>query len=142
MVSFYHCTREPLLLVVPKLAAKAYASGHRLLIRADDVLLDALDEALWTFDTASFLPHGRDDADLQPILLRNIAVPLNGADVLMQCAVALPEPLDAWARVLHIFEDGSEAHAGARTEWKTLGAAGVARTYWRQDASGRWEEAG
>ena len=112
------------------------------MIRAGDDQLTQLEEALWTFEPASFLPHGRENPTDQPILLSSAAEPANGADVLLQCAVPLPEPLTGWTRVLHLFEDGSEAQVRARAEWKRLGTTDVSRSYWKQDARGRWEKAG
>lgn len=140
-VAFYHCTRSPAESVAVQLAARAYASGARLLVVGSAQTLGSLDQRLWTDMPDSFIPHGRVDADAarHPVLLAESPEPLNGASMLLLVAHPLPEALP-FARVLHLFEDGSEAHARARTEWKRLPAA--ARTYWQQDAGGRWERKG
>ncbi|WP_448578040.1 DNA polymerase III subunit chi [Thermaurantiacus sp.] len=146
-VRFYHCTRSPALDVALILSAKAYAAGERLLILADPEALEALDQRLWAEPADSFLPHGlaRDLAwaDRQPILLADRPEPVNGARLLMLVDQPLPEGLERFARIFHLFEDGSDAHLRAREEWKGLGArTDVRRSYWQQTPAGKWQEKG
>ena len=69
-VGFYHCTRSRPFDVVPVLAGKAIEAGHRVLVHASHGNeLDALDSHLWTYDPGSFLPHGRDNPAVQPVLV-------------------------------------------------------------------------
>ena len=45
--------------VAARLADKAFARGHRIFINAaDQGQAEALDQLLWHFRPASFLPHG------------------------------------------------------------------------------------
>lgn len=137
-VAFYHCTRAPAEAVALRLAVRAYESGARLLIVGSAEVLQRLDEQLWTERPESFIPHGRvdEDAARHPVLLAEAPEPLNGAGILLLVSQPLPEvrPFD---RTLHLFDDGSDAHARARGEWK--GLAPDLRSYWQQDARGRWE---
>jgi DNA polymerase III subunit chi len=144
-ISFYHLTRQPLPLALPLLLQKALQSGARVLVRAASAeRVEQLDEALWTFDPASFLPHGTDrnaHADLQPILLTTRqAPPANGASILATVDSVFPADADAFARVLYLFDgvNGDEL-AAARAAWTQLKAAGHSLTYWQQAERG-WEK--
>jgi DNA polymerase III subunit chi len=137
-VGFYHLTRSAVEDVLPKLLEKGLAAGHRIGVRCvDERQAKALDAHLWTWDERSFLPHGMDDADAQPILLGvGDAAAANGADLLVTLTGA--PPTDGFRRVLHIFDDaGREA---ARAHWRALDAAGITRSYWQQGDAG-WEKA-
>jgi DNA polymerase-3 subunit chi len=138
-VGFYHLTRSAVEDVLPKLLEKALAAGHRIGVRcADEAQAKALDAHLWTYDERSFLPHGTEDADAQPVFLGvGDDAASNGADLLVTLAGA--PPTGGFARVLHIFDENAKAEA--RGYWKALDAAGVARTYWQQDDTGRWVKA-
>lgn len=143
-IGFYHCTRAPAVSVAVRLAAKALASGKRLLLVADADRLDAVDRALWVDAPDSFLAHGRaggPDEAQQPILLADAAGPAaNGATLLMLVEAGVPAALDGYERVLNLFEDGSPAHARARADWKALSARdGLTRSYWQQTEGGGWD---
>ena len=145
-VGFYHLTRQPLEAVLPRLLEKAYAAGHRILVHcADAEQQKRLDQQLWTYDAASFLPHGSDNKELQPILLTvsqdergnkpHVLSALGGLDV---------ERIGDFARVLYLFDASDpDRLAAARASWSALkGRDGVTRTYWQQDERGRWEKKG
>jgi len=140
-VAFYHCTKAPAETVALRLAARAHESGARLLIVAAPETLEALDARLWTDDPASFLPHGRVDAQAadQPILLAETPDPLNGASLLLLVSHPLPA-VRPFQRTLHLFDHDTPAHTRAREEWKSLPPD--QRTYWQQDAQGRWQKKG
>ena len=143
-VGFYHLTRQPLETVLPRLLEKAYAAGHRILVHCvDSEQLKRLDQLLWTYDEASFLPHGSEDKALQPILLTTSHDErANGPAVLAALDGLDPARIGAFARVLYLFEESdAERLAAARASWSALkGRAGVTRTYWQQDERGRWEK--
>ncbi len=147
-IGFYHCTRQPAVDVTVRLAEKALAAGQRVLVAAEEALLDTLDMRLWTDRAESFLAHGRaggPDAALQPILLAGpgalAAAPENGAPLLMLVSLPLPARLEPFERIFLLFEEGSPAEAEARRAWKGLaGRADVRRTYWQQQG-GAWRRA-
>ena len=145
-VGFYHLTRQPLDVVLPKLLEKAYAAGHRILVHCSDAeQLKRLDQQLWTYDEASFLPHGSDDKALQPVLLTTSqGERANSPDLLAALDGLELERLGDFARVLYLFEENdAERLAAARQAWTALkGRDGVTRTYWQQDERGRWEKKG
>ncbi len=143
-VGFYHCTRMPVVTVGVRLLGRAYAGGLRALVTGDPGLLDALDLALWADTAESFLPHalaGTAEDSEQPILLSPVAEDAaNGATLLLSLAAGVPPTFTNFARVLNLFEDGSDAHKRARNDWKALAdRSDVARTYWQQKEGGGWE---
>ncbi|MEO0501435.1 MAG: DNA polymerase III subunit chi [Pseudomonadota bacterium] len=142
-VGFYHCTRNAPLAVVPRLAAKAVAAGHRILVHAGPAA-DDVDEALWAFDPGSFLPHGRaggDDDANQPILIADGFDGANAADLAIAMAGRLPGADAGFARVLYLFDGGDDdAVAAARRHWKALSARDdVEAVYWAEGERG-WEK--
>lgn len=145
-VGFYHLTSRPLDAVLPRLLEKAVSGGHRVVLRSvDAVLLARLDGLLWTYDPASFLPHAIDGehAAMQSVLLTSDDANPNGAGLLAVVDGALPGDLDAYARVLYLFDGGDDnALALARRHWRALKAReGITATYWKEDDAGRWGKA-
>ncbi|MGH7099039.1 MAG: DNA polymerase III subunit chi [Stellaceae bacterium] len=144
-IGFYHLTATPLERALPRLLERAAASGYRILVRAASAeRIEHLNAVLWTYDEASFLPHGsaRDgNAAAQPIYLTEGEDNPNGAAmlVLVDAGDGLAPDLAAFARIADLF-DGSDpaAVAAARGRWREARAAGHALTYWQQTPSG-WE---
>jgi DNA polymerase-3 subunit chi len=142
-VLFYHLERQPLEKVLPSLLEKTLERGWRAVVQAgSDERVEALDSHLWTYDEASFLPHGtRRDGDLarQPVVLTSEDDNPNGATVRFLVDGATAAGLDAYQRVVIMF-DGNDADAVARARetWKVVKAAGHAATYWQQDGAGKW----
>lgn len=142
-IGFYHCTRSKPFDVLPVLAAKALEAGHRVAVHSSDMAeLEALDRHLWTYDPASFLPHGIDHAPEQPVLLSDRFDAENGADLLISVGGKLPGEPTAFRRILYLFDAGDEeAVAVARAHWKALAAReGVEPVYWTQGERG-WRQA-
>ncbi len=143
---FYHLTRSPLDQALALLIERARAQGWRVAVRGGDAQrLAWLDEKLWLGPEDGFLPHGLaggpQDAD-QPVLLTTAAEAPNGAACVMAIDGA-PVTAEEAARLerLCILFDGNDAAAlqTARTQWKSLTAAGAAAQYWSEE-SGRWEK--
>ena len=140
-VDFYHLSTTPIERVLPQIAERVLAAGGRLLVVAgDEELLATLDAALWTYHPDAFLPHGRDDAVDQPVLLACLPEPANGANnVALADGVWRDEAL-SFDRAFHLFDDN--AIAAARTAWKALGSRdGIERHFWKQDDGGKWIKA-
>ena len=58
-VRFYHLTRTRLEDALPVMLGRTLERGGRAVVRlATPARLKALDEWLWTFDDAAFIPHG------------------------------------------------------------------------------------
>jgi len=137
LVDFYHLAASPLERVLPSICEKVLASGERLLVVADARHLDRLDEQLWGYAREAFLPHGRDNADAQPILLSAGSEPLNGATNIALADGEWREEALAFERAFYFFD---AAHLDtARAAWRALkGRDGVERRYWKQNEHGKW----
>lgn len=146
-VGFYHLTATALDRALPRLLGKAHEAGMRaVVLAASEERIAALDAVLWTFDPASFLPHGtaRDgNAEAQPIYLTTTEENPNGATLLVLVDGVEPGYLDGFARCLDLFDGNDEAAVeAARARWKRLKDAGHALTYWQQTPQGGWEKQG
>lgn len=116
---------EPLLLVC-ELARKAFASEQPTLILArSQAQAEAIDEALWSFDEAAFVPHqiaGDEDDAITPVLIvpPGVATPDRALVINLrdECAPGLFE------RVLEVVPADEADRAGSRERWKTYRAAG------------------
>ena len=139
IVDFYHLTASPLERVLPQICEKVLGTGERLLVVADEGLLDRLDQELWTYSDDSFLPHGRAgeprDGE-QPILLAQTFEAANGAANVALADGRWREDALSFARAFYFFD---AAHLDeARNAWRALRSReGVESRYWKQ-VDGRW----
>jgi DNA polymerase-3 subunit chi len=145
-IGFYHLLKTPLDRALPRLLERACAQGYRIIVRAGSAdRVEHLNALLWTYDEASFLPHGsaRDGnpAD-QPIWLSEREENPNGAAMLVLVDGAEPGDLSGFTRCADLF-DGNDRDAveAARGRWRRAKAAGHTLTYWQQTGSG-WEKKG
>jgi DNA polymerase III subunit chi len=141
---FYHLERQPLEAVLPTLVEKTVARGWRAVIQAGSAeSAAALDALLWTYDEASFLPHGMaadGPRDRQPVYLTHTDDNPNSATVRFLVTGATAATYAGYSRLIFMF-DGRDpgAVAGARQQWKAAKIAGCAVTYWQQTPEGKWE---
>ncbi len=143
-IGFYHLTATPLERALPKLLERGLAAGFRILVMAGSrERVEHLDALLWTYDDASFLPHGsrRDGAaERQPILLTDADENPNGADMLVLTDGTSSAALARYRRCLDLFDGRDDAAlAAARERWRLAKAAGHDLTYWQQTANG-WQK--
>ena len=144
-VSFYHLTAAPLEQALPVLLEKSLAAGLRVVLMAGSRERVAyLDAHLWTFDPASFIPHGsgRDGMESQqPIFLTDADENPNEADMLVLTDGVTSRHLDGFTRCLNLFDGQDEAAvAQARAYWKEWNAAGHDLIYYQQTDRGGWTE--
>jgi DNA polymerase-3 subunit chi len=142
-IGFYHLLTTPLERALPRLLEQARAQGYRIVVRAASAdRVEYLNSLLWTYDEASFLPHGsaRDgNAADQPIWLTDGDDNPNAATMLVLADGAEPGNLAQYARVADLFDGNDpDAVAAARDRWRRAREAGHTLTYWRQTATG-WE---
>lgn len=145
-VGFYHLQSLTLDRALPQLLEKAYAAGYRVVLIAGSVeRVDHLNTLLWTFNDATFLPHGSakdGNAPQQPIWLTVEDENPNDADMLVLVDGVMSRQLDRYKRVLDVFDGNDEtAVASARQRWQQAKAAGYELTYWQQTEKG-WADAG
>jgi DNA polymerase-3 subunit chi len=137
IVDFYHLTASPLERVLPSIAEKVLAGGGRLLVVAEPEALARLDEQLWSYARDSFLPHGRERAQSQPVLLSAEPEAANGAANIALADGRWREEALGFERAFYFFD--GESRDSAREAWRTLkGRAEVEARYWKQDERGKW----
>jgi len=143
-VDFYHLTATPLERALPNIAQRVLGSGERLLIVSEnEAQRGAIDRQLWSFTPDSFLPHAQagaeDDAE-QPVLIASEVAPANAAKHVALIDGKWRDDALAFDRAFHFFD--GDTVAAAREAWKALADRdGVERRYWKQDETGRWQQA-
>ncbi len=145
-IGFYHLQSTPLERALPKLLERALGAGFRILVMAgSEERVEHLAALLWTYDDASFLPHGskRDgEAARQPIWLTAEDENPNRADMLVLLDGMRSSGLALYRRCLDLFDGRDEAAiAAARERWREAKAAGHELTYWQETGSG-WSKQG
>ena len=144
-VAFYQLKRPSIEQALFRLLEKALAGGKRAVVRlGSDEEMEALDNALWTLDPDSFLPHAtikaKDPAG-QPVLLTTGKDAPNNARFAFLLPGGSREGLAAFERVFVIFDGAREAELnGARTLWQDLKASGATLAWWAQNDAGAWEK--
>jgi DNA polymerase-3 subunit chi len=145
-IGFYHLLATPLERALPRLLERALAGGYRIVVRAAlPERVEHLNALLWTYDDASFLPHGaaRDgNPALQPIWLTDRSENPNAATMLALVDGCDADDHAAFGRCIDLFDGNDDsAVAAARERWRRAKAAGHTLTYWQQTAKG-WEKQG
>jgi DNA polymerase-3 subunit chi len=145
-IGFYHLLATPLERALPRLLERGRATGHTIVVRAGSPeRVEHLNALLWTYGDATFLAHGsaRDgNPAKQPIWLSADVDNPNGASMLVLVDGVAAADLDAFARIVDLFDGNDEnAVAAARERWRQAKAGGHSLTYWQQTASG-WEKMG
>jgi DNA polymerase III subunit chi len=146
-IRFYHLEQRRVDQALPPLLERALEEGQRVLVRASsEEMVAALNERLWTYDDASFLPHGAagdGDPMEQPIFLTVELKNANAATMLVRLSGAeTSEADDAFDLVVLMFDGRDEAAlAQARGEWRRLKDQGRTISYWRESDEGGWERA-
>ncbi len=142
-VLFYLLERQPLEAALPGLLQRSLDRGWRAVVKVgSEERLEALNAHLWSFDDASFLPHGSaadGNSDKQPVFLTTDDDNPNSANVRFLVDGAEVADLSGYDRTVFMFDAGdSDAVARSREAWKAARADGHEATYWRQDENGRW----
>ena len=145
-IGFYHLRMTPLERALPRLLERALKDGFRIkLMAGSGERVEHLNQLLWTYDEASFLPHGsaRDgNAERQPIFLSAAEDNPNRATMLVLVDGARATALEAFGRVCDMFDGNDEsAVEDARRRWREAKAAGHTLTYWEQTDAG-WVKRG
>lgn len=145
-IRFYHLQRQSTQQALPGLLQKALSTGKTILVQTpDDAAAKALNDHLWTFDPASFLPHGTSKdghADKQPIYITaSDDENPNTAKILILTGGADREPKTDYDLCCEMFDgNNQDALTAARAKWKFYkDNEDLTLTYWQQTESG-WEK--
>lgn len=145
-VAFYHLTCSTLEQALPRLLEKTLAAGKRAVVRVvSGQRAEDLNVALWTYEPASWLPHGSAQDGVagedQPVWLTDGDDNPGQASFVFLTDGVTQDDLSAFERVFVLFDGISpEAMAGARAQWKTYKDQGLALTYWQQTDIGGWQK--
>jgi DNA polymerase-3 subunit chi len=116
--------------VARKLAAKAIQSGQSaLLFTEDEGVARRLDQALWTAQALSFVPHVRCDSALAqetPLLIGANPDALNSADVIINLAPEWPSCFTRFNRLIEIVGPEDEDKRAARARYRFYQERGYA----------------
>jgi DNA polymerase-3 subunit chi len=124
-VEFHTGVAEPLEHTC-RLLRKAHGAGSRVVVCGPAPLLDRLDQALWTFDALSFVPHlrlrgaSRPSAAQQrtPAWLVDEVGAVAERDVLVNLGEAMVEGWRDFARVIEVVPADEQASAAGRQRWR------------------------
>lgn len=140
---FYHLTIQRPEQAAGPLIQKCRETGWRVLAASPDKeRLARLDEMLWTFEEASFIPHGQADApgldpSRQPVLLAGSITNLNSADALLLMDAMQAPAQVSFTRCMVLFEDHDRTSLEmARQQFRAAGDAGLPTRYFRQSDQG------
>lgn len=124
-VEFHSGVTEPLAHTC-RLLRKAHGAGARVVVHGPGALLNQLDQALWTFDALSFVPHVRLRSGAQPSQQQSrtptwlvddvTAVP--DREVLVNLGSTMVEGWEAFARVIEVVSADEPAVQAGRQRWR------------------------
>lgn len=107
-----------------RLVQKIYQQGHRAYVLVEsDTQAQALDNALWTFNESSFVPHAlhredrHADAD-SPVLLGTGEPPADIHDVLILLSAETPAWFSRFERVAEVVGNSDNERASARERFR------------------------
>lgn len=108
--------------------------------------MEEIDNALWTYDKESFLPHDTNDSDykkLQPIYITTENENPANAQVLILTDGATALDFGGYSRVLEMFDGNNPTTVQeARTRWTAYKKDEHDLTYWQQTDRGGWTKKG
>jgi len=122
-VHFYNMQQKKLEQVLPEILSQALKERRRAIVKAGSPeRLEWLNAALWTYDPASFLPHGTakdGHAADQPVWLTLEDENPNQATILVLTDGASSEMMDRFDLCCELFDGNDEAAVlAARERWK------------------------
>jgi len=105
--------------IAMRLTEKAFQQGNRVYINsADENQARTLDEELWRFRPASFLPHGlQGTADADAIAIGWGQEPGDHSDVLINLQLDIPAFFSRFQRVAEVVTQDEASLAALRSSW-------------------------
>ncbi|HUW98280.1 MAG TPA: DNA polymerase III subunit chi [Acidiferrobacter sp.] len=113
-------------LLACRLAETAYRHGHKVLLWVPEEQLPTFDALLWTFSDDSFVPHGRADADDEPVLIGTHEAA--SGDVLIPLVADLPSSPADFARILEAVGDSDAEKEQSRARFRYYRQQGLSPT--------------
>ena len=145
-IGFYQLGEAGVNDAVLMLVQKAFGTGKKMLILCPNPAAAAIDDALWSHDQNSWLPHGLDTASGAELASVWVSSDMTSNPIGADCVMLLhgSEP-DSWAgfeRGFVVFDGKSDAQLQqARSQWqKWKSRSETELAYFAQTASGGWEK--
>lgn len=115
-----------------RLLRKAWRAGRRVVVTGDARQLAMLDQLLWTFDPAEFIPHARLRAGERPaprlartpLWLAEQPADAGACDVLVNLGPGLLSDAPLPARTIELVAADADEVAAGRQRWRQHVAAG------------------
>jgi DNA polymerase III subunit chi len=106
--------------VAASLTDKAFQRGHRVFINAaSEAQASELNELLWSFRPASFLPHGLlGEEHSEAIAIGWGQEPENHNDLLINLQLEIPPFFSRFARVAEVVTQEPDSLAALRNSWR------------------------
>lgn len=127
-VSFYSDAAEPLHYAC-RLIRRALAAGKPVGVCVPEAQATRLDELLWSFDAAEFIPHRRWDGATPPapgeVLLVDDAARLPHRGLLLNLGEEMPSGALEFERVLEVIGRGAEQVRAGRARYRLYQQAGA-----------------
>ena len=147
-VDFYHLTRSDMAKALVMLVKKSQLAGKKVLVQCPRPAAEAMEEALWTQDPDSWIPHGLDDAEglshAQTWIMSTPEGNPIAAEFLFLLHGAERDAMTSFEWVFSLFDGRSDAQvAQARTQWQEWRKdSDLEMRYFAQDDEGKWEKRG
>ncbi|WPP45293.1 DNA polymerase III subunit chi [Pseudomonas sp. AN-1] len=111
-----------------RLAAKAWREGHRIYLNCQDQdQAEALDQRLWRFSAASFVPHQLADAGSDaPLLLAWGADAGGQQSLLINLASTVPAFFERFARIAEVVDQDPQTRDALRASYRFYRERGYA----------------
>ncbi|MEM6811292.1 MAG: DNA polymerase III subunit chi [Pseudomonadota bacterium] len=145
-VRFYHLQKQNLDEALPLILEKAYASGHRTIVRmASEDEAERMAGHLWSFRQQSFIPHGTKkdgNAAMQPIWITDDGEENpNNAKTLILTQGRTQDDISSFELCCEMLDGRNDNQVSeARKRWKEYQSKGYDVTYWHQSEEGTWEK--
>ena len=107
-----------------RLLRKVYRTGQRVVVTGELELLGRLDQLLWTFSPAEFVPHGPATAGMSrgtvtaPVWLAERAGDCPADSVLVNLGQRIPDGFERFERFIEVVSSGEEDRLSGRNRWK------------------------
>lgn len=115
-----------------RLLRKAYASGAQVAVTAEAGVLQHLNELIWQFSPADFIPHcllddvGEARQIFTPVLLTEQPADCSHQEVLINLGLSIPRGFESFERLIEVVADDQEELLAGRQRWKHYAGLGYA----------------
>jgi DNA polymerase-3 subunit chi len=107
-----------------RLLRKAYLSGARVVVTGEPAVLAELDQLMWSFSPAEFVPHCRADASQNTVAATPVVLAESPSasslhhGVLVNLGQGIPAEFERFERFIEIVARTDDDRLAARSRWK------------------------